>query len=48
MLEFLFGKKDNSVAIDKKINEIYSSLKKTYPSENISDERKAFIYGYGR
>ncbi len=41
MLEFLFGKKDNSVAIDKKINEIYSSLKKTYPSENISDERKA-------
>lgn len=28
MLEFLFGKKDNSVAIDKKINEIYSSLKK--------------------
>ena len=41
MLEFLFGKKDNSVAIDKKINEIYSSLKNTYPSENISDERKA-------
>ena len=40
MLEFLFGKKDNSEAKDIRINEIYSALKKAYPSSNISDERK--------
>lgn len=41
MLEFLFGKKDNSEAKDVRINEIYASLKNAYPSSNISDERKA-------
>ena len=41
MLEFLFGKKDDAIKIDERINEIYSALKKAYPSENISDERKS-------
>ena len=41
MLEFLFGKKDSEVVIDKRINEIYGALKKAYPSENIADERKS-------
>ena len=41
MLEFLFGKKDNSEAKYIRINEIYAALKNAYPSSNISDERKA-------
>ncbi len=41
MLEFLFGKKDNSEAKNIRINEIYAALKNAYPSSNISDERKA-------
>ena len=40
MLEFLFGKKDNEIAIDNKINEIYTALKQVYPFENISEDRK--------
>lgn len=40
MLEFLFGKKDDKLAIDEKINKIYSDLKKVYSPEKIPDERK--------
>ena len=52
MLEFLFGKKDNSEAKDIRINEIYTALKTAYPATRISDERKAELtklikeYGY--
>ena len=52
MLEFLFGKKNQEDAKDIKINEIYSNLKKEYPFDKISDERKKELsdlidqYGY--
>lgn len=52
MLEFLFGKKNQENPKDIKINEIYSNLKKEYPFEKISDERKKELtdligkYGY--
>ena len=53
MLEFLFGNKNsNQEPKSIKINQIYSALKKTYPADKISDERKKEIsdlikkYGY--
>ena len=36
MLEFLFGKKDNSEAKDIRINEIYTALKTASLAENLA------------
>ena len=53
MLEFIFGKKNSSQEPRYiKLNKIYSALKKAYPSDKISDERKQELssmiqkYGY--
>ncbi len=53
MLKFLFEKKKNiGNSKNIRLNEIYSNLKKLYPSENISEERKNYLgnlieeYGY--
>ena len=53
MLEFLFGNKNsNQENKSIKINHIYSALKKAYPADKISDDRKKELsdlikkYGY--
>ena len=53
MLNFLFKKKNNlTTTKSEKLNEIYTCLKKKYPTENISQERKDELtklikkYGY--
>ena len=53
MLEFLFAKKNNlTTEKSTKLNEFYTCLRKKYPSENISAERKTELekliskYGY--
>ena len=46
MLEFIFGKKNSSQEPKYiKLNKIYSALKKAYPSDKISGERKRELSG---
>ncbi len=53
MLKFIFGEKDSAEKPkEKELNKIYSCLKKVYPSNSISDDRKKELsnlilkYGY--
>ena len=44
MLKFLFGKKEHEASKADILNEIYSKLKNKYKFENISDERKKYLF----
>ena len=52
MLNWLFKRKEQEIAKDVELNNIYDALKKAYPSENIPEMRKKFLsmhiqkYGY--
>ena len=52
MLDFLFAKKENTVASYKELNRVYEILKNAYPSDAIPELRKKYLemhikkYGY--